>query len=284
MKISMSCLKDLRMKITLRSITILIAALVLIQCSEEEIQLTKKELTADISSAKSSSNSSNAFTIGAMPMHDWDGENPGYDYSFYMIGTGSITINWGDGTSTTHQFTDSWNYFLHGYSTPDNRTITITGDLGNITYFESFYGTGAFNAIDFKRLTNLKDVQIGLTESSRRLDFSHNSKLQSIFLAGMQDLDGLRLPKQHDIRSISLDGPFNFDTNDVDRIIDNIHHNAFAKNLTGGYFTLPATWYHDEGDTSMIGPPSPAAIEKLRALQNTLGWTIYPALDGITTL
>jgi hypothetical protein len=268
------------MKITLRTIAALAAAFLLLQCTEEEIQVTKKEITTNLQGTRASSNSANAFTIGATPLYDYDDQIAGYDFLFYMKGSGSITIYWGDGSKTYHQFTDSWDTFTHGYPTNGEYQISITGDYKSITYFDTYYGQGPFKAIDFRRLTNLEEVSIGLTESSKVIDLSHNAKLSRVSLAGMQDLETLILPKRHNIRMITLDGPFKFDTSDVDEIVDNIYKNAVAQHITGGYFTLYREWYQEEGDFSMIGPPSAASMEKLNALKNNYGWTIGPSADS----
>jgi hypothetical protein len=266
---------------TLRTLTILFTAVILVQCSEEELLPAKDQAQIDqLKASKTSHNAVNAFTIGATPLHDYDSEVPGYDFQFYMKGSGSITIHWGDGSSTAHQFTDSWDTFTHGYATSSEYTIAITGDIKNITYFDTYYGMGAFNAINFKRLSALEEISIGLTESSSTIDLSHNTKLKFVSLAGMQQLERLILPKRHNINQINLDGPFKFDTEDIDGIIDNIYANTVAKNIMGGRITLYREWYQEEGDMGMVGPPSAAAIEKLNKLKNIYGWEVTPSLDS----
>jgi hypothetical protein len=270
------------MKISLRLVLIIVAALPLTQCTEEEIQVAKDQFGAEaLTIANTSTNLTNAFTIGATPLYDYDEQVSGYDFQFYMKGSGSITINWGDGAISTHQFTDSWDTFTHGYASTGEFAISITGDLKNITYFDTYYGMGSFNAINFKRLMNLEEVSIGLTESSRTLDFSRNIKLSRLSLAGMQDLETVILPKRHNISTITIDGPFNFDATDIDGIIENIYNNAVAKNITGGMFTLYREWYQEEGDYGMIGPPSPTSMEMLNTLKTMYGWSIYPSADAV---
>ena len=266
---------------TLRTLAILLTAVILVRCSEEELKPATDQTQIDaLKASKTSRNTTNAFTIGATPLHDYDSDVPGYDFQFYMKGSGSITIHWGDGSSSVHQFTDSWDTFSHGYATSSEYTIAITGDIKNITYFDTYYGMGAFNAINFKRLAALEEISIGLTESSSEIDLTHNTKLKVVALAGMQQLEKLILPKHHNISHIYLDGPFKFDSEDVDGIIDNIYANAVAKNITGGRITLYREWYQEEGDMSMVGPPSASSIEKLHTLKNTYGWEVTPSLDS----
>ena len=55
---------------------------------------------------------------------------------------GSITVDWGDGTSTTNSA------FNKTYASPFTGTIKITGDLDKVTYFQSISNTGIY--IDLK--------------------------------------------------------------------------------------------------------------------------------------
>lgn len=269
---------------TLRTLAaLLFTASLLVQCSEEELVSNPEVKITDVLKDKtiSSLTTNSVFKIGATANQDYDDMYPGYDYEFYMGSSGaSISVNWGDGTITTHFIDTPYNSALrHSYSNPGNYVIKITGDLDKITHFDSYYGMGEFYQIDFRVLPNLQQLNVGLTASSSIINLNHNPKLERVSLAGMEDLKALVLPKSHSIRNINLDGPFGMDTHDVDGIIQNIYKNAVSKNLTGGIFTLPASWAQDENDYSMIGPPSASSIDKLRALQNVYGWSIYPALD-----
>lgn len=257
-----------------------VSAFLFFQCSEEEIKPTNSLIEEEISAQ---AQRTDALVIGALVNADYDDAISGYDYEFYLTGDNvNITINWGDGTTTQHAAASRYDYdgIFHGYKSPGRYIITITGTLDKVVEFSSYYGHADFNAINFAALPNLEIVNVGLTRSPATMDLTKNPSLTTVSLAGMPDMKNLVLPRTHNISQLSLDGPFQLDTEDVDKIVSNIHKNTIAKNIQGGLITLRASWAQDENDYSMIGPPSGFTLDKLRFLRDSYGWSIYPSPDA----
>ena len=187
----------------------------------------------------------------------------------------SVSIDWGEGNSETVALGGD-TYITHSYATGGNYPITITGDLDKITYFYSFYGQGMVDAINFRHLTALQEIRFGLTRGPRVLDLSHNPKLQSALLAGLGDMEVLHLPEDHALRDVMISGPNKITTAGIDAIIHNLYRNAVNKNITGGSFALSASWAQDEGDDSLVGPPTADGLATLKLLKDNYGWTISP--------
>jgi len=75
------------------------------------------------------------------------------DFSLLMKGSGTITVNWGDGQSTTYTVSSS-NYTRceHKYSNASTRTITVTG--GDFTDFN--FSRCDLTALNVRGCTSLK--------------------------------------------------------------------------------------------------------------------------------
>ncbi|HEX8039478.1 MAG TPA: PKD domain-containing protein [Chryseosolibacter sp.] len=187
----------------------------------------------------------------------------------------SVSIDWGEGTSETVAL-GSDTYISHTYASGGNYPVTITGDLDKITYFYSFYGQGMVDAINFRHLTALQEIRFGLTRGPQVLDLSHNTKLQFALLAGLGDLENLYLPQDHELVGFMISGPNKITTAGIDAIIRNLYRNTVNKNITNGSFTLSASWAQDEGDESLVGPPSAEGLATLQLLKDNYGWTISP--------
>jgi hypothetical protein len=208
-----------------------------------------------------------------------DDLNFNLEFSFELIFTGTITIDWGDNSrDTTLTFTSPTQAWLpHSYPAAGNYPITVTGDIDQITMFYSYYGQGPIDAIDFAPLVNLTEIRFGLTRSPQIIDLTHNTKLEFAALAGL-DAVQILLPAEHNISTITIAGPNGLTTEAVDAVIDNIYANSVAKNITNGLFDLVAHWYEPEGATMFVGPPSAEAMAKLRILQDDYGWEISPVV------
>jgi hypothetical protein len=206
-----------------------------------------------------------------------DDQNFNFEFSFELIFTGTINVDWGDNSAdTTLVFTTPTQARLpHSYPAAGNYPITVTGDIDQITMFYSYYGQGQIDAVDFAPLVNLTEIRFGLTRSPQIIDLTHNTKLEFAALAGLDAVEIL-LPAQHNISTISISGPNGLTPEAVDAVISNIYANSVTKNITHGIFDLVAHWYEPEGANIMVGPPSADAVEKLRILQNDYGWIISP--------
>jgi hypothetical protein len=207
-------------------------------------------------------------------------------FYFYIGGTGGeISVDWGDGTIETYSLDTEYEFEVaHSYTIPQDYPITITGDLRNIKYFYSFYGGSVFKDISFKNLPNLIEIRYGLTNCPKVIDLSHNSKLQFAMLPHLADMETLILPKSHEISFIEIDGINQLNTQDIDEFVNNMYNNTVKKNIMNGMIGMRAYWAQEEGDFTMVGPPSPEALAKLALLQNNYGWLISPSEALIETL
>lgn len=186
----------------------------------------------------------------------------------------SITVDWGDETTTSYDLVPLEVNVTHAYAQSGNYPITITGALETITSFYSFYGQGMFDAADFRHLRDLKEIRFGLSRSPVTLDLSHNTKLTSAMLVGLPNLRVLHLPKEHQLTYLGLDGPNHMSIENLDAVILNVYQNTVNKNLRNGLFEVAATWLRE--DDSLLGPPSAAGLNNLRTMQQSYGWTISP--------
>jgi hypothetical protein len=205
------------------------------------------------------------------------------DYTF-GLGTTSpsarISIAWGDGTVTPVTITSSYQDIEHTYTYAGSYfdyTMRITGDLNKITFFSSYYGSAQFTSIDFKALTKLEEISIGLTPAPSIIDLSHNHKLVKISLIDLEDVQSIILPRTHNLSWVDLFG-LDLTTADVDGVIDNIYKNTLSKKITNGTFGLAVDEGDENAEGAMMGPPSTSSLRKLRELQDSYGWTIHPAL------
>lgn len=264
------------MKSSLKILLTLVLAGIFEQCIDADIQPD-----AQLHGNKPLVNASNQPT--AM-RHAFTFQASVFDEYTFALGTATpsanIVIAWGDGTVTPLTITSSYQDVGHTYTYLDpnlDYTISITGDLNKITFFSSYYGNAQFTTIDFKALTKLEEISIGLTPAPPVIDLSHNHRLVKISLIDLEDVEMLILPRTHNISIIDLFG-LDFTTQDIDGVIDNIYKNTVTKKITNGMFGLGMDDENENEESLMMGPPSSASIIKLRELQDFYGWTILPAL------
>lgn len=207
-------------------------------------------------------------------------EYTGDDWPFYFYIGGKdgtpLTVNWGDGTIESYTLGEFDTEFSHLYSNLGSYPMNVTGQLEKITYFYSFYGGSVFDEISFKQLPNLREIRYGLTEGPPIVDLRFNSNLEFAMLSNLMDMETLVLPNRHQLTYIDICGPNKLTTADVDAIIDNIYRNVIRQNIRNGGIGLHATWYGEEGDYSLVGPPSEESMTKLQYLIDNYGWDYYP--------
>ena len=193
-----------------------------------------------------------------------------FTYRLGLRGSGSLTIDWGDGTVETLNFSpdgtggdESFLTPLHVYESVspayDGWKITVTGDLENVFLLEtiSVYA----NDIDLRNLTGLQDITLYGLPINGLLDLSSNVQLESVRLEATYAWE-IRLPASHAIHDVflsDLDGVLSESV--VDRFIDNIYKNAVANDITSGTMTI-------------LGPfaLSGESAEKIRQLVDDYGW------------
>lgn len=215
-----------------------------------------------------------AFTMAAVIEYT----GPEWPFNFYLDGKDGtlLTVNWGDGAIESYTLAGYHTECSHIYANVGSYPIDLTGQLENITYFYSFYGGSVFSEISFKRLPNLSEIRYGLTAGPAVVDLRFNQKLEFAMLSNLMDMETLLLPNRHSLTYIDICGPNKLTTADVDAIIDNIYRNVIRQNIRDGGIGLHATWYADEGDYSLVGPPSAESMIKLQYLIDNYGWDYYP--------
>ena len=207
----------------------------------------------------------------------------GTDYPFYFYIGGSdteLSINWGDGNVESVIINDPLGTEInHAYTASGTYPITITGDLDKIVHFYSFYGGSEFTDIQFQHLTNLRELLYGLTACPATLDLSNNTKLEEAMLPGLRDLNKLILPATHSLSFLEIDGENNLSAANVNEIINNVYTNTSKASIHGGILSLRGSWVQEEGDMTMVGPPSPDSMVLLESLKNDFGWIVKPLDD-----
>ena len=211
----------------------------------------------------------NKFTI-TPPM------SPGGDFTFELglRGTGSLTIDWADGTIETIHFAPDpaspeantshiTASHLYEASTipPLGAQISVTGDLDQIFFLEtiSVYATD----IDTRNLSDLETLILYGLPMNGLLDLSANSQLRSLTLEGTYAWE-IRLPESHNISAVRVhDSGGNLSRAVVDMFIENIYNNAIAHDIRGGTFTI--VWLFDL---------SPVSEERLQELAQDYGWEV----------
>lgn len=204
------------------------------------------------------------------------------DYvTFHLNGTGGeITVDWGDGTSQT-AYVGSYDVtFTHDYNTDEETlqdfAIRVSGDIKTITGFNFYYASLYVDEVHFGGLTNLRSLSMGvLGYGPREINLSKNKLIEDVMLPGVQRLENLILPVTNKIRILDISGYNELPPAVVDRAIARVY-DSVVKSPRTGYVNIPASWSQEEDDPSMVGPPSPYSINKLRKLKKKYGWTIFP--------
>jgi len=200
-----------------------------------------------------------------------------FEYSFDVTGpAGSfITVAWGDGTTETREFHPEYStYFAHSYPADGNYNVTVTGDLDKITSFYSFYGNGPMDEVNFQHLTAMEDLRFGLSRSPTVLDLTHNTKLTSLTIGGLSNVETIILPESHRINSIWIGENTKMSTAALDAVVNNLYQNTVKHDTRNGWFGFDVTL--EDGSQGMVGPPSSDAIGKLQSMKNDYGWEISP--------
>jgi hypothetical protein len=216
-----------------------------------------------------------AFTIEAIVTNE---NEPYNQFLTYVKGTrGSITANWGDGTSTNYVLGGPEFDLVKAYAEPGTYQIVITGDIKNITHFQSSYGQGVFEDINLKPLTGLESLRMGSMGGPEVIDVSRAKNLEDLTPTDIANLREIRLPKQHSLWAVSISGDRNLTAATVDAMINSVYETAVKKQIWG-FFHLLKYPYDEAGSTEMVGPPSARSIEQLTELQNVYGWEILPEM------
>jgi hypothetical protein len=199
----------------------------------------------------------------------WEEEGP-WDsgYNLEVKGTGSITVDWGDGTIETWNFNPGLSYhdFYHVYDA-DLRSagVTISGDLDKIT---SFVGTnGRYHNLDvMPNLEGFTDFRSDINPIAvEQIDLSKNFRLRSLSL---EEANYTMILGENKVHLIQFWFRGNFREN---QIIPALASHITENNLYDGmieFFYVP-------------NPVSEENMGILRGLRASHGWYIGFDYEGI---
>lgn len=169
----------------------------------------------------------------------------------------SLTIDWGDGTTETHNLADQkFADFSHEYP-GEFYEITVTGDLEKIYHFSN---DAAATEINTAHLTGLREIAM-YAGNLTTLDLTQNVNLNKLNFNNSA-VKQFILPERHLIHQIIFDN--DFQTENIDYLINNVYQNATATSLSGGYIYL-------------LNPsidPTAESLEKLQVLVDDYGWAV----------
>jgi len=186
-----------------------------------------------------------------------------FEFNISFKGTGSILLNWGDGSTETLEFSPddpitgiSSGTISHDYSVIP-RVISISGDLDKIvSYTDSPYYLAFINVTSLSELTELALESATLDI----LDLTKNSKLTSLTLT-TTSIHDLRLNNSI-LTTVSMDHFVSQDT--PNKVVEEVYKNTVANNISDGTFT------YSNGDV----PLTDYALQLLEELQNSYGWEL----------
>jgi hypothetical protein len=186
---------------------------------------------------------------------------------------GPFTVNWGDGSYSVLDPVDqdTFHTFQNDNQRPGRYHVSLSGDLAVVRDL-SFSGTlASFDDVLMRALPGLQRFWMVRTTGADTIDISHNTQLE---LVNISDTDVRYLDISHNPRINNLDLSDNpdFPVPVLDKIIADLYDHALEHQIYGGQIHLRRT---PQG--GIIGPPSPAAREKLLYLANTMGWTVEPS-------
>jgi hypothetical protein len=236
----------------------------LLSCDNEIVnpaENTQAELQTETSSNRNLKNSLSA------SISVWDPE-----VYFEVSGAdgASINVNWGDGTSETVTLATENVITFHTYPSAGWYSVSITGDLDQITTFDPFL-TAEIKSLNLSRLKNLREIDMTYLTVDV-LDLSRNMKLEAIVGMYSNATGNIILPKHHNIRLIEFAGD-GFSTAEVDAIIESVYNNAVKKGILNGEIALSSP---EVEFPEFAGPPSPASMEMLIKLRDEYGWMVFP--------
>jgi hypothetical protein len=187
---------------------------------------------------------------------------------------GSLTIDWGDGTSEPFVLSMASNALIHQYPAQGDYKINVTGDLDKIERFLAFFEESGMNDINLQGLTGLREIWAGnANHSPAVIDFTYNTQLETVSMRHAPEFRAMILPEASVIRHVDISDGNAMTVADMDVLVNQVHAAAVANNTLNGHFAFSATLL-PAGD-----PPSPAALAKLVELRESYGWTVVAKPD-----
>jgi hypothetical protein len=210
-----------------------------------------------------------AFTFGTLYTNE-------AAFDIYGSAIETLTVDWGDGT--VEQITPAIeNHIVHPYAGGYARYfVSVYGsDLNKVEELQFAYDDGSLQSIALDYLPGLRKFELVTAVAPAVIDFSQNPNIQHIDVL-LANARSIVLAENAAIPIIRLWGNGNtFLSSSLDHIIDVSYRAAVEGRLPVGTLGL-STWYEMPGPEKLIATPSPAALEKLRALRDVYGWHISP--------
>jgi hypothetical protein len=263
------------MKPLIKIVVLLLVAGSLQTCQDLALESIESNVVRAKAEKGKFANPRHVFTISAIVT---DENEPHNQFLAYLKGIrGSVNVNWGDGTSTVYALGGPEFELVKIYAAPGRYEISITGDIKDITHFQSSYGQGLFDDIHLRPLVGLKSLRISNLPGPDVIDLSQSRNLEDFTPTDITNLREVRLPKQHVLWAVSISGDVNLTPATVDEMINSVYQTAVKKEIWG-FFHLLKYPYDEAGSTQMVGPPSARSIAQLTELQNVYGWEILPVM------
>jgi hypothetical protein len=193
---------------------------------------------------------------------------------------GSITIDWGDGTSEPIPMGDPGELDVvrdHTYAEPGKYFVSVTGELGKIhlLIFGGGGGPSFTDRINTSKLSGLTDLRFMYTHVPRHVDASKNHKLDFLVFWNT-DARFIKISREEPPLFIELEGSSQITTAAFDGIIDDVYDYTLRTNTSVVFIS----WHYTIGtETYPIGPPSPETLEKMRILQNVYDVEFGPPVE-----
>jgi hypothetical protein len=185
--------------------------------------------------------------------------------------TGTVSVNWGDGTIETVNFTPTDTIEIpehaslvklsHYYLDYNEHQVSVTGDLDQVYSFKSIsVYVGQIDVSDLPNLLNLELYGVSVEE----LDLRNNAYLTYLSI-NATNFDNIEINSSA-LSYARLEGELNLTT--ADALINELYDNAIANAIDG----LTLTTYH------IIPELSPAAVAKVDYMEDNYNWlwTNYP--------
>jgi hypothetical protein len=263
------------MKTLFRITVMLLAAGSFQTCQDLAFESVESQVDYTTKAQAKFANAQQVFTISAIVTSE---NEPFNQFLVYIRGTrGSITVNWGDGTSNDYALSGAEFEVVKAYAASGRYQVSITGDVKNITHFQSSYGQGLFDEINLKPLTGLQSLRVSNVPGPVVMDVSGAKNLEDFTVTDITNLTEIQLPKKHALWAVSVSGDTNLTAATVDALINSVYQAAVKKRIWG-FFHLLKYPYDEGGNAEMVGPPSATSIAQLTELQNVYGWEILPEM------
>jgi hypothetical protein len=189
------------------------------------------------------------------------------NFTLHYKASGTITVDWGDGTIESFGFDyvppseeDPYSdlvFMGHDYENyTTHYTLTMSGDVQIITSY-GFYGIDPLYQLDVSGLSALAGIYFERADFEV-LDVSQNYNLTHIGLNQQTgSIKSIKFPVENNINSFELN-----EVGDLNNVLGEIYNNTVANEIYDGRID------------GWAGEPSDEVLEKVHALRDEWGWVI----------